>query len=203
MLAMNVYVHVWVCVPAYVCSVCIAYVWRGLSSLRTTHTITPIFSPLVLTLKRIIPDWLIWTVICWLETYYCIGSTQQAGQPPSEWGPSKKKVTVYPCTPVNDSCFRPSGLEPAGIGRSEDTKSLLQARPAQCTVRTGGVVTEVVVYQQRELLTYYPVCLMCPSRRPERKQPVMQIGLLRKSSGLSGRRGEAESDTEAGRCARI
>lgn len=80
----------------------------------------------------------------------------------------KEKVAVYLCTPVNDSCFRPSGLEPAGMGRSEDTKALSRARPAQRTLRTGGIATEVVVYQQCELLTYYPVCLMCPSRRPEK-----------------------------------
>lgn len=47
---------------------------------------------------------------------------------------------------------------------------------------------EVVVYQQPGLLTYYPVCLMRPCRS-QRKQPVMQMGLLRKGSGLSGRRG--------------
>lgn len=63
---------------------------------------------------------------------------------------------------------------------------------------------EVVVYQQPELLTYYPVCLMCPCRS-QRKQPVMQMDLLRKSSGLSGRQGEieAEGDRESGRCSRI
>lgn len=63
---------------------------------------------------------------------------------------------------------------------------------------------EVVVYQQPELLTYYPVCLMCPSRS-QKKQPVMQMDLLRKSSGLRGRRGEieAERDRERGRCSRI
>lgn len=59
---------------------------------------------------------------------------------------------------------------------------------------------EVVVYQQPELLTYYPVSLMCPCRS-QRKQPVMQMGLLRKSLGLRSRRGEmeAESDRERGR----
>lgn len=53
---------------------------------------------------------------------------------------------------------------------------------------------EVVVYQQPEMLTYYLVCLMCPCRS-QRKQAVMQMGLLRKSSGLRSRGGEMEAES--------
>ena len=154
----------------------------------TAHAIIPVSFPLVLTLKRIIPGCLIWTVISWCKTYYCIGSTQQAGQPPSERGPSRQRRGLC-LRSVNDSCFSPSGLEPAGIKTSKDTKSLSQTRPAPRIVRMWGVVMEVGVYQQTELLTYYRVCLMWPCRS-QRKQAVMQMDLLRKSSGLSSRRGE-------------
>lgn len=52
---------------------------------------------------------------------------------------------------------------------------------------------EVVVYQQLELLTYYPVSLVCPCRS-QRKQPVMQMDFLRKNSGLSNEQGEVEAE---------
>lgn len=126
-----------------------------------------------------------------------------AGRSASSWMKSIKAKDIS-VRSGNDSCFSPSGPEPAGIKRSKDTKSLSLTRPAPSIVWTWSVVMEVVVYHQAELLTYYPVCLMCPCRS-QRKQPVMQMDLLRKSSGLSSRREEieSESDRERGRCSRI
>lgn len=219
MLCEYVCIRLWVCVFAYIpinaCPMFIAYVWRGLSKAISipptaelvacvaphhTHTLTWGSFPLVLTLKRIMLGCLIWTVISRCKAYYCIGFTQQAVQPPPEWSLSSRRHIRA----LRKCCFSPSGLKPAGIKRSRDSKFLSPTRPAPHIVRTRNVVMEVVVYQQPELLAYYSVCFMCPCRS-QRKQPVMQMGLLRKRSGLSSRRGEIEaaSDRETGRCSRI
>jgi len=63
---------------------------------------------------------------------------------------------------------------------------------------------EVVVYQQPELLAYYPVCLVCPCRI-QRKQPVMQMTSYVIARGCAAGEGRwrQESSRERGRYSRI
>lgn len=143
-----------------------------------------LFLSLTRTLKGIMLGCLIRTVSTPRQPCYCIGGAQRAG--------GLLLNEVHPRSFASDSCLSPCGLPPADT----DTRRRAGPDPAWGNLRRGH---EVGAY--RRALTRR-LCQIW------RKRPLMQMGPLRKSSGLRGGRGwggvETEEEREkAGRWSRI
>lgn len=113
-----------------------------------SHRSLSLASSLCLTLKRIMLGCLISTVISWCKTYYCIGSAQQAGQPPPEWSLSSWSRV---CALCKWQLFQPLCPGASWHQRFGNTESPSLTRPAQyivqmwsadggCCLLTGRVV---------------------------------------------------------------